>query len=524
MQDKHKQRRTSRSMDGFDNSRVRRALGQRARPIGDTTRQPSLVTPTPENQRSQMLATLQLPPDHAPGKSAQKKGVRPKHRWGWKKNARRAAIALAAVIILGGGWLGFKFYRNIAKITHNNNPFSIANSALNQVQLKSQGDWVNVLVAGYEPSDGDTTSDTIMVVSVNKKTNQAFMLSIPRDTWVNNLPGFGHQKINASNDITSFNQPGYPKGGMGELEQQIHDKLGITIDYYALINNAAFKDAVNAVGGIDVNIQSSNPKGLYDPNIDAALGGPLKMTNGWHHLDGLQALALVKSRGDSPYSYGFPRGDFDRTAHQRQVMIALKDKVKSSGVLSSPLKIGKLLDAVGNNLQTDIGLNDAQGFYNLTNKVSDASIKSLSLDSINGRQLLSAQIIGGLDVEAPTAGVDNFSQIQAAVQTLYSSNPVVKEAASVVVLNGSSTIGLATKESTALTAKGMVVSNTADAPSQQGTTTIIDNSQGKAPATLTELKTIFGNSIVTNATLTANYPSAQFIIILGANQTPPTTN
>jgi len=524
------------STDGFNNNRPRRPIVRPALRV-ESKAAPLLTSArrlAPEYQQNQAApVALQLPADNSPQQGEAKRrttrsksGTRRslKHwitTWGRGKIIKVSLLVMLFVILLPGSWLGFKLYRNVAKLNHNYNPFSIARSALNQVNLKSEGDWVNVLVAGYEPSDGDNTSDTIMVVSINKKTNQAFMLSIPRDTWVNNLPGFGHQKINASNVITSFNQVGYPKGGMGELESQIHDKLDITIDYYALINNAAFKDAVNAVGGIDINIQSSNPKGLYDPNIDAALGGPLRMANGLHHLNGLQALALVKSRGDSPYAYGFPRGDYDRTAHQRQVMLALKDKVLSTGVLSNPAKIGQLLDAVGNNLQTDAGLSEAQGFYNLMKKVNNANIQSLSLDNINGKQLLKGQVIDRLDVEAPTAGVDNFSDIQAAVRTLYSNDPVVKEAANVVVLNGGNIAGLATKEGTVLTAKGMTIGALATAPSTQATTTIVDNSLGKKPATLAALKTLFGSTTTPNATLTAMYPNAQFIVVLGINQTAP---
>ena len=99
---------------------------------------------------------------------------------------------------------------------------------------------------------------------------------------------------------------GYPSGGMGQLEQVVEENFGIAINYYALIDYSAFRDAVNAVGGIDVTIASSDPRGLYDPNIDYTTHGPLvKLTNGVHHLNGQQALDLVCARGDSANSYGF---------------------------------------------------------------------------------------------------------------------------------------------------------------------------------------------------------------------------
>lgn len=454
-----------------------------------------------------------------------------KKKRSWKNYAKKSTLALLLILLLGGGWIGWKFYRNIAKLTHNNNPFAAIASALNQVNLKNENNWVNVLVAGYDPSDGDITTDTIMVVSVNKITNQAIMLSIPRDTWVNNLPGFGHQKINASEDIANFNQPGYLKGGMGELEQQIHDKLGITSDYYVLVNNAAFKEGVNIVGGIDINIQSPDPRGLYDPNIDAALGGPLKITNGWHHLDGLQALALVKSRGDSPYSYGFPNSDFDREAHARQVVVAMKNKALTAGVLANPAKLGQLLDTVGANVQTDVTLSDAQGFYSLMKKVNNNNIKSLSLESINGQKLLTGQVINGLDVEVPTAGVDNFSQIQSEVRSLYSTDPVIQEAATVVLLNGSNVDGLAKQEETTLINDGFIVVGTGDPNSVYPSSMIIDQSNGKDPASKQALIKLFstGTTYTTStdspaeATEAKNY-TANFVIVLGQNWNSATTS
>lgn len=453
-----------------------------------------------------------------------------KKRKPWKRYALRSSLVLIAIFLVVGGWVGFKFFRNIAKITHNNNPLAAIASALNQVNLKSEGDWVNVLVAGYDPTDGDITTDTIMVVSVNKTTNQAIMLSVPRDTWVNNVPGFGHQKINASNDVSSFNVPGYPKGGMGELEQQIHDKLGIKSDYYVLVNNNAYVDGVNAVGGIDVNIQSSDHRGLYDPNVDKANGGPLNLTNGPHHLNGLGALALVKARGDSYYAYGFPQSDFDREAHARQVVLAMKDKALTTGVATDPVKIGQLLDAVGKNVQTDITLNDASGFYKLMKKVNNNNVKSMSLVNINGTTLLKGQVVGGLDAEVPTAGIDNFTQIQNSVSKLYSANPVFQESATVVILNGSNLDGLASKEETILNNEGFSVIQVGDPNAVYPKSMIIDQSNGKDPASAMELQKLFSTNTAYTTTLSTpeaneakNYYSANFVIVLGQNWNTTTT-
>src|SRR6185437_8550135 len=165
--------------------------------------------------------------------------------------------------------------------------------------------------------------------------------------------------------------------------------LGIPIDYYALVNYNALRDAVNAVGGVDINIQSPDPRGLYDPSIDYATHGPLvKLTNGWHILNGEQALDLARARGDSYRSYGFAGSDFERAQNQRMMMVALKDKVTTSTVLANPIKLGELFDAIGNNLHTDLSTSNIRRLYDLSKQINSSSIKSYGLNSatISGKQ------------------------------------------------------------------------------------------------------------------------------------------
>src|SRR5581483_2990394 len=206
---------------------------------------------------------------------------------------------------------------------------------------------------------GANLTDSIMLVSIDTQNHTAYMLSIPRDLYVN-IPGFGYAKINEAypdGQSESFSQPGYPAGGMGLLEEVVSQKFGIPIDYYALVNYSAVRDAVNAVGGITVTIDSPDGE-LYDPNRDYATGGPLvSLTNGTHTLNGEQALDLARARGDpSPYGepIGFEQSDFQRTADQRMMLVALESKANALSVVTNPIKMGELFDTMGNNVQTDL--------------------------------------------------------------------------------------------------------------------------------------------------------------------------
>jgi LCP family protein required for cell wall assembly len=243
------------------------------------------------------------------------------------------------------------------------------------------------------------------------------MLSIPRDLWVD-IPGYGYQKINAAYEdgrADNFSQPGYFSGGMGLLDDVINQDLGLQCQYYALIDYTAFRDAVNAVGGITITINSPDPRGLYDPYAN------LSLPNGTVTLDGQQALDLARARGDGPGAFGFPQADFDRTQHQRQMLVAVEQKALSLGVLSNPVKIGDLFDAIGNNVQTNFKTDDVQALYGIGRKININNIRSLTLNESGGNTLIESYITpAGEDALIPIAGIGNYGAIQAYTASLLS--------------------------------------------------------------------------------------------------------
>jgi LCP family protein required for cell wall assembly len=437
-----------------------------------------------------------------------------------KFTKKRIIIVLVVIVALLGFWLGGKFLYNVARIFKG----SIF-SALTTTKLKGENTGrVNILLAGNSADDpghqGANLTDSIMVLSIDTKDNTAFMLSVPRDLWVN-VPGYGHHKINeAYNDgeDAHFSQDGYAKGGMGMLEKVIETNLGIDLNYYTLINYNAFRQAVDAVGGIDVTINSEDPRGLYDPNIARADGGPLKLSNGTHHLDGRTALNLARARGDSYLAYGFPASDFDRTEHQRQMMLALKSKIFSSGVIANPVKLSNLLDALGANVTTDLQLSEVRRLSDLGKKIGNNNIKSVSLNDADGKNLLSSYTSSrGEAALIPAEGVDDFSAIRQFINKLTSDSPVIKENASVILLNGTDTYGLAGKNAKVLEAKSINITKTGDASSVVATTQIINTVGTRKPATLALLQRTYGNQVTTTNPYKGTY-DADYIIILGEDQ------
>lgn len=440
-----------------------------------------------------------------------------------KQKIKRTVLVLLVIAVAIGGFLGWKFLRNAGKI-FDGNVFGI----FDNTKLRGEDvGRVNILLAGTSEDDpghqGADLTDSIMVVSIDTKNNTAFSVSVPRDTWVDygRACASGYQgKINVvyqcGKDV-KFNEAGYPEGGMGLLSKIVSDNLGLKINYYGKINYTAFKQAVDAVGGIEVTIRSDDPRGVYDPNIQPQDGGPLKLTNGVQKINGKTALALARSR-NSAGGYGMARGDFDRTNYQQQMLIALKDKTISAGTLTNPAKISGLLDAAGKNVKTDFKTNELRRLYEISKLVDSKKVTTIDLASeeIN---LLTTGNYQGQSIVQPVAGLSDFSQIQKFFKKLTSTDPVVREDATIVVLNGSGTVGLAQQRADELTKKGLDVIAVANATNRTGTVIVTDTKTTK-DATKKLLESTFNTIATTSKTKypdAANY-DADFVVIIGAQK------
>lgn len=446
-----------------------------------------------------------------------RRGKKVKKKWSKKRRIITFIVAILALLFL---WVGFKVSWNLTQIF--GNPFSIFWST--RLRGEDQGR-VNILLAGNSADDaghhGADLTDSIMLFSLDTKNHKAFLLSIPRDLYVD-IPGHGYSKINAAyyyGKNEHFKETGYPNGGMGLLNKTIYQTLGIRTYYYALVNYSALRDSVNAVGGITIKIHSDNPYGLYDPSIDWTTGGPLvRLSNGKHHLNGQQALDLARARGDAPGSYGYAQSDFTRTQYQREIIKALKDKATSTGVLANPVKLTSLFDAVGKNVDTDMSLGEARRLHDLMGEVADKDFKSYALNDLGGKNYLSNYTtVDGQSALVPSAGVGNYAEIRAAIARLMSSGQIGQEHSTAVVLNGTGITGLADKNKQILSQSSIKVLAIGNAKHSTAQTTII-NVRGKLhPATLAYLERIYGQNVTTNNSYAGKYKKADFIVVLGSN-------
>lgn len=319
-------------------------------------------------------------------------------------------VSLLLLLIAAALFIGVWDARNISaaetKMFGTGNLFNL----LNSTTLKgADSGRVNILLVGYSIDDPNhpaaSLTDSIILLSMSVSGHSGYMLSIPRDLYVK-IPGFGYGKINEA----------YQDGGMGLLKQVVTADFQLPIDYYTLIDYAAVRDTVNALGGITVNVKSPDLRGLYDPNISPADGGPLRLNNGPQTIDGQTALNLTRARGDAYGSYGFPQADFDRTQHQRQVVTAIKDKLSWKLILN-PRKNSRILNAVAANVKTDIKATEIRSVFGLFNRIPSSRLQSFSLRNLNGTNYLNSTYYEG-DTLTPSAGLNDFSQIDAALQQL----------------------------------------------------------------------------------------------------------
>jgi len=196
--------------------------------------------------------------------------------------------------------------------------------------------WINILVLGTDNRGNEVSrTDSMMLVSANVDMKQVSIISIPRDTRVK-IPGVGLTKINHANAV------GEVKGGVheGTLEsaEAVSNLLGVTINYYVKLNFQGFQKAVDALGGIDINLPNSVSDDLQNIHLSA----------GETHLSGDEALRLARAR------YGLPNGDFDRQQDQFYLLSALAHQMlKLSNISNLPEDLNIVQqDLIDTNLST----------------------------------------------------------------------------------------------------------------------------------------------------------------------------
>ncbi len=442
-----------------------------------------------------------------------------------KKIIKWAVITVLVIGVGFGAYFGYKILATSGKI-FKGNPIAAIFSQAKPLKADANGQ-SNIVLFGTSEDDpghpGGDLTDSIMLLSVNQTRKDAFLVSVPRDLHVqyDNGCSAGYQgKINVI--YSCVKDKNGEDAGAAALRKKIGEIFGLDVQYSVHVNYTVLREAVNAVGGVTINIQSDDPRGILDRNFDwDCPKGPntcynVKYPNGPATLNGAQALFLARARGDDPLgrTYGLSRSNPDRQDNQRKIFIALKDKAVSAGVLTNPVAVNNLLDTLGNNLRTNFDADEVKTLMGLGKTVSDKNMVSWSLED-PAHELATTSCSGDI---CPNAGTYNYSAIQAEAAALSKGDTAVLENAKVDVYNASGTPGLAQSKATDLASKGITIGTVSNAPTSIGTKPVLlyDLSGGKKPGTLKKLQSTLGNVQVTQGTPTGINSSADFVVIIGA--------
>lgn len=289
-------------------------------------------------------------------------------------------------------------------------------------KLKETDGRTNILILGTDQRSfgnqmGSLLTDTIMLISVGKSTKDAAIISLPRDLWVQSQNG-GRMKIN---ELYGF-YGGKDGTGSTEIVQAVQDTLGIPVHYYGVVNFALFKEVIDTLDGVEVNVENSFTDTLYpiegreNALPESSRYETIIFTKGVIKMDGEMALKYSRSRhGDSGENT-----DFARAKRQQNVILAVKQKALSAQTLLDFSKVKSLYELYAKNVDTNLDLPSLQVFYTLAQSVGFNNTRTLVLDngsdSENGGLLFAPDLTlyGGRYVLIPKAG--DYSQIHAYIK------------------------------------------------------------------------------------------------------------
>ncbi|GAB2913545.1 LCP family protein [Streptomyces mayteni] len=254
---------------------------------------------------------------------------RRRRRW-----LRISLAALTALLLLGCTAAAWAYWRTDQALSSIDRiPDALPTLPEVSQPPRAEGDALVYLLVGVDNAEapdsdrpwqpGEARSDTMMLLQIAADRRSAWLVSLPRDTWVE-IPGHGEAKLNAA----------YSWGGPPLMIETIQNLTDVRIDHLAVIDWSGFRALTDAVGGVTIDGE---------------------------HLDGRAALDYVRERKS------LPEGDLDRTRRQQNFLRSLLNETLSAGTLTDPGRLSGLLDTVGDVISVD-------------DRLSNGDLRSLAWD------------------------------------------------------------------------------------------------------------------------------------------------
>lgn len=358
---------------------------------------------------------------------------------------------------------------------------------------------LNILLIGADEQGGGHNTDTMITVSIDPQTNQVAMFTLPRDTVdVPIPPGPGQNvwgsvyqgKINSFYVSASGRSDVFPgrtreTRGYNGLKSIMGNLYGLDIKYYVEVNFDGFRQVVDALGGVTINVQIP----VLDDNFPQGEGRRLRLyvPAGVQHMTGPQALDYARSRKST--------SDFERGARQQRVILSLRQQLDIGQALRN---IEPLAQAIGQSVRTDIPRELVPQLLGLADRIETRSIRSV---------LFTPPFYQEECLNCPPRGyiiAPRVARIREAVAEAFNVDPdfaeardaLAEEGAQLWVLNGSGRTGEAARLSEYLNYLGLA----ATAPNQRPDTTGLNGTTIRAyngaeqqlPLTEAALREVFG--------------------------------
>lgn len=357
-------------------------------------------------------------------KSQELDEIQKKHKKRSMFRLRNILLMLFLIVVAGGGYLLWQtnaafdqmtgdsnsLIKTIAKmIPGGDNIFQIlpteksGGSAVEDFK-DDKLDRMNILVLGYRGVDdpnGGLLTDSIMILSIKKSTNAVALISVPRDLYVTLPHSEAKGKINEAYALGTKN--GGWKTALDYSKQEIEEVTGLDIHYVASIDFAAFKDIVNTLGGITIY--------LDEPFVERVpfAEGSISLPAGKNNLTGEKALLYSRARESS--------SDFDRVRRQQQVLVAVKEKALSLGVVTDPTKMVAIINALGVHVRTSAQLWEMEELAGIMSKIDNSKIKRRVFDTSPAGLLTQSHASNGAYILLPVGG--NYDKIHQTCKDIF---------------------------------------------------------------------------------------------------------
>ena len=435
---------------------------------------------------------------------------------------------LIAIVLLGIALLTVRLWTVVHAISPRAQPQDLITLVHAQSDEPGSLGWkikhderINILLVGYggPGHDGPYLTDSIMLVSIKPASREAAMISLPRDLWVK-IPampknGFIYGKLNSAYAIGT-DHANYPNvssqwktstGGGDLAAATVAQITGQQIDYWVGVDFKAFRDVVNALGGVRVNVPTVLDDPYY-PRGETTGMMHIHFNAGWQQLNGEQALEYARSRETT--------SDFDRSRRQQLIMLAVRQKALS---LNAVPRLLDLLGALQDNVRTNLKPAEMRQLVDLAAQLKEKDIRHIGVDTTN---LLRNTVSG--DGQYILVPLDpSYASLQRYLGSLLPERAAIAEQVPVLIEDGSRRYwlpyGIGTPASIVAGLFQGVGWNASVAPltgPHLVTTAIQDGSAGKGARTAAWLSSYFQVPVVSVAP-TSGTPS--ITVVLGSDFT-----